>query len=41
MKKTLALVVLTGLMLTGCGGKQAASSATAVQKSQTLSRFQA
>ncbi|KIS28647.1 calcium-binding protein [Arthrobacter sp. SPG23] len=30
MKKTLALVVLTGLMLTGCGGKQAASSATAV-----------
>ncbi|WP_436064571.1 excalibur calcium-binding domain-containing protein [Arthrobacter sp. LjRoot14] len=30
MKKTLALVVLTGLMLTGCGSKQAASSATAV-----------
>lgn len=25
MKKTLALVVLTGLMLTGCGGKQEAS----------------
>ncbi|MFF1384624.1 excalibur calcium-binding domain-containing protein [Arthrobacter sp. NPDC058288] len=30
MKKMLTLVVLTGLMLTGCGGKQAASSATAV-----------
>ena len=34
MKKTLALVVLTGLMLTGCGGKQeeakSAESATAV-----------
>ncbi|WP_223252963.1 excalibur calcium-binding domain-containing protein [Arthrobacter sp. AFG7.2] len=34
MKKTLSLVLLTGLMLTGCGGKQAAvqpaESATAV-----------
>jgi hypothetical protein len=30
MKKMLTLVVLTGLMLTGCGGQQAASSATAV-----------
>ena len=29
MKKTLALVVLTGLMLTGCGGKQSAATATA------------
>ncbi|MDQ0676018.1 chemotaxis protein histidine kinase CheA [Pseudarthrobacter siccitolerans] len=28
MKKTLALVVLTGLMLTGCGGKQAAVQPT-------------
>lgn len=30
VKKTLALVVLTGLMLTGCSGKQTAGSATAV-----------
>ena len=34
MKKTLSLILLTGLMLTGCGGKQAAvqsaASATAV-----------
>ncbi|MBE4717325.1 excalibur calcium-binding domain-containing protein [Pseudarthrobacter sp. AB1] len=30
MKKTLALVVLTGLILTGCSGKQASSTATAV-----------
>ncbi|MBT2535407.1 excalibur calcium-binding domain-containing protein [Arthrobacter sp. ISL-69] len=30
MKKTLTLVVLAGLMLTGCGGKQEAASATAV-----------
>jgi beta-lactam-binding protein with PASTA domain len=28
MKKTLALVVLAGLMLTGCGGKQAAGQTT-------------
>ena len=27
MKKTLTLIVLTGLMLTGCGGKQAATPA--------------
>lgn len=30
MKKILTLVVLTGLMLTGCSGKQAAKEATAV-----------
>ncbi|WP_426989866.1 excalibur calcium-binding domain-containing protein [Pseudarthrobacter sp. Y6] len=30
MKKTLILVVLTGLMLTGCSGKQATASAEAV-----------
>ncbi|GGH96362.1 PASTA domain-containing protein [Arthrobacter liuii] len=29
LKASLALVVLTGLMLTGCGGKQAATPATA------------
>jgi len=28
MKASLALILLTGLMLTGCGGKQAASQAT-------------
>lgn len=30
VKKTLALVVLAGLMLTGCSGKQAAGTSTAV-----------
>ncbi|MHA7297654.1 PASTA domain-containing protein [Pseudarthrobacter sp. MDT3-1] len=30
MKKTLTLIVLTGLMLTGCSGKQASSTSTAV-----------
>ena len=45
MKKTLTLVVLAGLMLTGCGGKQEAAqpteSATAVAEVMILSRFQA
>ncbi len=37
LKKTLALAVLAGLMLTGCGGKQAATqpTATATAVSQT------
>lgn len=33
LKKTLALAVLTGLMLTGCGGKQAATPSTAAATS--------
>lgn len=38
LKKTLALAVLAGLMLTGCGGKQAATqpAATATAVAQTI-----
>ena len=35
MKKTLTLIVLTGLMLTGCGGKEAATQAPEPTESTT------
>jgi len=36
MKKTLILVVLTGLILTGCSGKQASATATATADAVTV-----
>ncbi|MDP9890831.1 excalibur calcium-binding domain-containing protein [Pseudarthrobacter enclensis] len=37
LKKTLALAVLAGLMLTGCGGKQAATQPTATATATSVS----
>jgi len=38
LKKTLALAVLAGLMLTGCGGKQAATQPTATAAATAVSQ---
>jgi len=38
LKKTLALAVLAGLMLTGCGGKQAATQPTATATATAVSQ---
>jgi len=38
LKKTLALTVLAGLMLTGCGGKQAATQPTATAAATVVSQ---